>query len=151
MNESYRFSWVHLSDIHFNHGDVAQGLDQQLVLHELRSDIEAFNKHNIPKPEAIFITGDIAFSGNVRKDVEYDNAHRWISLLAEAVNIKEDRIFVVPGNHDVQRNIVQHDKNAARLLESLRSGNEKIDNALEHPDDRALLVSRLKNYIRPVA
>jgi predicted MPP superfamily phosphohydrolase len=147
VNKRYLFSWVQLSDTHFGHGDVAQGLDRQLVLRELHRDIENFKKHKLPRPDAFFITGDIAFSGSILAESEYKDAYEWISGLAEAVNLEAEQIFVVPGNHDVQRDVEQRNRKAARLLESLRSGVEKIDNVLSRPDDKFLLTSRLGNYL----
>jgi hypothetical protein len=42
--DSVIFAWIHLSDIHFGHGDAAHGWDQQLVLAVLRRDVGATTK-----------------------------------------------------------------------------------------------------------
>src|SRR5215217_5599641 len=122
VNQRHLFSWIHLSDTHFGHGDVSQWLDRELVLRELRRDVADFKKHKIPRPHALFITGDVAFSGSVLTETEYESAYKWISELAEATKIESDRIFVVPGNHDVQRNIEQQHNHTAQLLNGIRSG-----------------------------
>ena len=64
------FTWIHLSDFHFGHGDSSHSWDQQLVLKALREDIAALQTQKLPAPDALLVTGDIAFSGGVRKKTE---------------------------------------------------------------------------------
>ena len=54
------FGWIHLSDIHFGHGDASHGWDQDLVMAALRRDIAG--KPAPVRVDAIFVTGDIAFA-----------------------------------------------------------------------------------------
>src|SRR5262245_21507188 len=107
--ESPLFSWIHLSDIHIGHGAAGHGWDQRLVLDCLREDIAQTTQRTVPKPDAIFITGDIGFSGNSRirpeetASREYECAAQWLIDVGKAAGLGSDRIFVVPGNHDVNR------------------------------------------------
>jgi predicted MPP superfamily phosphohydrolase len=141
------FAWVHLSDIHFGHGGPTHGWDQKFVLTELQKDIQSAPGRDVPRPDAIFVTGDLAFSGNVRKTTEYDDVGTWLKDVAKSISVPLDCVFIVPGNHDVQRNIAEDDKNVARLLDALRSGKNTLDTALANPNDRALLVKRCQNYL----
>ena len=142
------FTWIHLSDIHAGHGDGEHAADQQLVLNELLTDIKNAPSRDIPKINSIFVTGDLAFSGNVRSKNEYDRVKDWLAQVANTVGIGSDKIFVVPGNHDVQRNVEEQKNEVHHLLRRLRSGEEKIDNVLTNRRNRALLTKRMQNYLR---
>src|SRR4030095_12006541 len=72
------FTWLHLSDIHFGHGPVSHRWDQKLVLKALSDDLTRLSDRGIPKPDAILITGDIAFSG---AKLEYGEAAIWIEQI----------------------------------------------------------------------
>jgi GNAT superfamily N-acetyltransferase len=52
------------------------------------------------KPDLIFATGDIAFFG---KAAEYELATRFFDDLVDAAALNRGHLFVVPGNHDVDR------------------------------------------------
>jgi len=52
--------------------------------------------------EAILIGGDIAFKGAAE---EYAVALTWIKELAAVAGCPMERVYVVPGNHDVDRNL----------------------------------------------
>lgn len=49
---------------------------------------------------AVLIGGDVAFKGDPQ---EYQVAFTWFNELAEACGCPLERVFVVPGNHDVDR------------------------------------------------
>jgi hypothetical protein len=140
------FRWIHLSDIHVGHGDKSHGWDQELVMDVLRKDIAAQVQKEHAPIDAILVTGDIAFSGAGRSADEYDRARKWFDDVAVAANVDRRRIFVVPGNHDVNRG-ADKDRNTKRLLDDLRSGRDNIDNALHNGGDRALLEGRMKAYL----
>jgi calcineurin-like phosphoesterase family protein len=135
------FTWVHLSDIHIGHGDAAHGWDQRLVLRALRDDLAS--RSGPRRVDAIFVTGDIAFSG---KAEQYAEARAWLDDVGRAVGVGPGRVFVVPGNHDVDR-AVDRDRDIARLLRDLRSGEEPLDTALAHAPDREKLATRMAAYL----
>lgn len=142
------FSWIHLSDLHFGHGDTHHRWDQQLVLDELSQDIpQAIARFGIPAPCAVLVTGDIAFSGASRSADEYESATAFLHSIAAATQLSPAQIFVVPGNHDVQRSA---DKTPAvgRLMRSLRDGNEQIDAIIDSQEERGILAQRQANYQR---
>jgi tetratricopeptide (TPR) repeat protein len=149
--ETPLFSWIHISDIHMGHGNATETWDQTLVLDRLAADIKDQIEHQaVPHPDAILITGDVAFSGDARPDrsgrnTEYNNAAVWLSDIAQHSQLKPNDIFVIPGNHDVQRS-TDKDRSATRLIASIRSGTEQIDDALENAADSALLAGRFANF-----
>lgn len=54
--------------------------------------------------DAIVVTGDIAFKGD---PVEYEVANAWLTELASEAQCDLSRIYVVPGNHDVDRKSIE--------------------------------------------
>ncbi len=54
-------------------------------------------------PDVIFATGDIAHSG---KPTEYQIAETFFNELVAAAHLDRDRLFLIPGNHDVNRDLV---------------------------------------------
>ena len=141
------FTWLHVSDIHFGHGDATHSWDQKLVLSKLLEDLQHRSELDIPVPNAIFITGDIAFSGAVRALDEYDRARDWLNSIADALHLTSRDVFLVPGNHDVQRDIYTKHRDVRRLVDRLRSGEESIDEALEDQGDYDRLSCRLQHYL----
>jgi hypothetical protein len=148
------FSWIHLSDIHFGHGDTEHRWDQKLVLDQLKQDLQKARSAGAPAPEAVFITGDVAFSGAGRSPTEYTDAKQWLDGFAAAANLTAKQIFIVPGNHDVNRGN-DRVRSIKGLLGDLRSGADSteasIDNALKNDDDKAALVKRMQAFLEFVA
>lgn len=148
-SEKTLFSWIHLSDIHFMHGNERHQVDQELVLKALLGDIsKTINnpQRNIPRPDSIFITGDITFSGSVAHKNEYEIAEQWLNDASKVTNLTKNQIFVIPGNHDVQRNIYSSDDDLAMLIDNLRSGQRLIEWALKHDKYYEMLMSRFENF-----
>ena len=83
LGQRHVFSWLHLSDLHFGHGDNSYGWDQKKVLDCLADDVEKALKEwpELPRPDAIMVTGDIAFSGNTRSAHEYSDASVFLRRL----------------------------------------------------------------------
>jgi len=145
-DEEVLFSWLHVSDIHMRHGDASHRWDQRLVLHSLLQDAREHVSRGLLKPNALLVTGDIAFSGADQQADEYDAADTYLSDLAASIGLDRKSTFVVPGNHDVQWS-ADGDRNVKRLLRALRNGDEPLDEALTHADDRALLMRRQARYL----
>jgi hypothetical protein len=144
------FTWLHLSDIHAGHGNVEHQWDQTLVMDSLRRDLLSLRGRNL-NPEAIIVTGDVAFSGGGRsrpgqtENKEYTEAKRWLGQLASEFDISPTRILCVPGNHDVDRS-VDNEPAVAALIARLRDGTELLDDALADATRRELLTRRQRNY-----
>lgn len=150
------FRWIHLSDIHVGHGDKEHGWDQKLVMDVLRKDVAQQAEKGQAPVDAILVTGDIAFSGNGRSSGEYPEARAFFEELARAAGVTRPRgeesvpdlarIFLVPGNHDVDRG-KDRDRGTQRLVASLREGKEKLDGALADGGDRGQLAARMAAYL----
>lgn len=137
------FTWVHLSDLQIgrDHADTTHPWQPRALLRALRDDVAAQSEwHPV---NALFVTGDVAFSG---KPAEYQAARAWLVDLARAVGLGPGRVFVVPGNHDVDRS-ADADADTARLLHDLRGDAGRLGSALAHPPDRDRLSGRMAAYL----
>lgn len=143
-------SWLHLSDLHFGHGTSGHRYNQQRVLAALAEDVRKQVRVGIlTQPDLILITGDIAFSGGdlnrAPVEDEYRHATTWLAALAGSLNVSDEHIVLVPGNHDVQRS-ADCDPATKKLVEDLRGGTRSIDDASEDLADRAHLLTRQAKY-----
>lgn len=91
-----KVTWLHVSDFHIR-GDGAY--DRDVVLRALVKSVEEFSQHDRAS-NLIFATGDIAYSG---KSQEYELATKFFDDLLHATGLEKSHLFVVPGNHDVDR------------------------------------------------
>lgn len=146
MTETRLFTWIHLADLHARPTGAVQPSDNTVLLDALRVDIESQLRQSGATADAIFVAGDIAFTGDTRSGGEYEIAQDWLAKLGAAASVEAQSIFVVPGNHDVQRD-VDRNRGVTRLLTLLRKGEDSIDTALADPGDRALLERRFENYL----
>ncbi|MGB7159798.1 MAG: metallophosphoesterase [Tepidisphaeraceae bacterium] len=89
---------LHLSDIHFGgYGPEWDEDDDQRE--QLLEDVRRLVSTGGPI-EGIVVGGDIAFSG---EPAQYDRARAWLSHLVEICGCREGDVWVVPGNHDIDR------------------------------------------------
>jgi len=70
--------------------------------------------------DAILLVGDVAYSGRAE---EYSAALAWLTELAAAAGCSLNDVFVVPGNHDVDRDVIKRQttvRNAQQAIISAR-------------------------------
>lgn len=95
---------LHLSDIHFRSPQCLRPdtdpdkTFRTRMLQDIRSQVQ-----KLGAVHAILIGGDIAFKAE--KD-EYDAAMTWIEDLLKISRCPIARVYVIPGNHDIDRGIV---------------------------------------------
>lgn len=96
--------FLHISDLHFKAGDrdAATVFAQDVVN---RSLVEAAGSVAREAPlDFIAVTGDVAYSAGA---AEYEVALCFFERLLEATGVPRERLHVVPGNHDVDRQEVR--------------------------------------------
>ena len=93
-----KVTWLHVSDFHIRGGDP---YDRDLVLRALIQSVKSYRERG-RSPDLIFATGDLAYSGQAK---EYEIATRFFDDLLEAASLEKRFLFVVPGNHDVDRDL----------------------------------------------
>lgn len=146
--ETVVWSWLHISDIHFGHGGAENVSDQAFVLAKLVDDLQGHSARAV-SPQAVLITGDVGFTGGKRDPGEYQSALDYMDQVkAKIGNLP---VFVVPGNHDVQR--AETRGFTLRLLEALRAGTTagELDDVLKASDEADLLHARFSGYDEFVA
>lgn len=90
---------LQISDIHWTkrkHWNEDFAGMKSIFLEDLKEYVEADNEIDY-----IFICGDIAFKG-IKE--EYDKALAYIDQICKIANCTREDVFVVPGNHDLNRN-----------------------------------------------
>jgi tetratricopeptide (TPR) repeat protein/predicted phosphodiesterase len=91
--------WLHLSDFHIGRDPQGEMMLFDSILDHVKKEIKEERC-----PDMVFITGDIAFSGKKDQyELFYSNFYsKLFDILKSARNdLCETRIFIVPGNHDV--------------------------------------------------
>ncbi len=95
-------TWLHLSDFHFG---ATKNWRQDRVLNALIRDLPQNLEKAGLKPNLVFVTGDIAHSGQPE---EYAAAEQRFRKISKLLGLQPSRHwFVVPGNHDVARNRIE--------------------------------------------
>jgi predicted phosphodiesterase len=97
-----KLTWLHLSDWH----QKGQDFDRQVVRDALIRDIRQRSEidPNLAQIDFVIFSGDLAFSG---QSEEYEAARAYLlDPVLEATGLKAKQVFFVPGNHDMDRDIV---------------------------------------------
>ena len=143
-------TWLHLSDLHLT--EAASSKDRA-HFDRLLDDIRTICRSETFWPDVVFFTGDVAFSA---QRSQYELAAQWFDEVLEACSLtnRRDRLFVIPGNHDVDRNIVNRShmslKQHVTWAEDLLSTREckDVDDFLKCELDRKWDFEKFVNYGR---
>lgn len=92
--------WLHISDLHFNNDDMSTIA--------LREELPSFLTRNNITCDYVFCTGDIR-TANANPNHFTDEAANYLICICQAVGVTSDRLFIVPGNHDVDREALGRD------------------------------------------
>ena len=130
-------TWLHISDLQFSS---SRTYDANVVLQALLGDIEKRIEWYNLRPNFITVTGDIAFAG---KPVEYDLARQFFDELLYSTTLNKSRLFLIPGNHDVDRDLVSQ---GARNIGDTLTDRENVNAILSSPGDRQLMFARFGGY-----
>lgn len=140
---------LHISDIHFKHPVCQTDEDPDLYF---RTELTAHASEQIRElsdVDVILVTGDIAFRGI---DHEYDAATKWLEALATAVGCNKRRIYVIPGNHDVDQSSFTTNPNANDLVRRIEqekrnaSRETALQTALECDDTNQHVFASISAY-----
>src|SRR3990172_9386012 len=123
---------LHISDLHIKNDETVDNNFRDLLIAKVKTDISnGFN------PEIVVVSGDIAFSG---KHSEYEKARVFFDNLLSAMNLPKDRLFIVPGNHDV--NLSKYRPYDVPVYETM----DELNRELENEDFRADLIKGMDEY-----
>ena len=131
-------SWLHISDIHLSE---SAEWSQDVVLTAMCEQIKDQRAQGVTA-DFILLTGDIAFSG---KSEEYTLASAFLDALCSASGVTKERVYCIPGNHDIDRGRQRLCFCGARA--TLRDPS-RVDAILEGGEDLETLLQRQENYRR---
>jgi predicted phosphodiesterase len=129
--------WLHISDFHVGKDNYGQRQIFKYVLDDVESRIAS-----AVGPDFVFITGDIANRG-LLTEYEYF-IDGFVYPLMELMGDNAERIFIIPGNHDVDRN--QAKAVQAHTVLSKVSG--LLDPTPEGSRERKILLPRFKDFVQ---
>ena len=138
---------AHLSDIHFKNEDKLIGINADDNMREdvVRELIKLTNEYG--ELNALVVSGDIAYSG--KKD-EFLIARKWLYSILERTRSLNAKIIVCPGNHDIDRDVLNdaildmHDK--VRSERDIEKRQGLLFSRLKDERSRELLMASLENY-----
>ena len=132
-------TWLHISDLHWRE---SSEYEATTVLQELLRDLADRSKigKTLGEIDMIFATGDIAYSS---RPEEYALARRFFNDLLRTLNVPRSRLFIVPGNHDVDRGVISAE--ARKLTEKL-TDRIVVTELLADEAGRATVMRRLHRY-----
>jgi predicted MPP superfamily phosphohydrolase len=125
--------FLHVSDFHLRSALVSR-YEQDRVLDGLIRFLER-DRTEFPL-ELVFVTGDLAQSGQAE---EYEQVVKLLRQLLDVTGVPPARMFVVPGNHDVDRKV-------GRWLLRTLDGDEQAIAFFEEPDGRDFHRRKLEAY-----
>lgn len=132
-----KVTWLHISDLHLR---PLQAYDSDMVLKKLLEDVEKCIKNDSLHPDFIILSGDISYSS---KPEEYELARGFLDKLLEISGLDKDRIFIVPGNHDVDRDSITP---GARVMTDGIDSRDSVNKILDNGVDREFIFKRFINY-----
>lgn len=130
--------WLHLSDLHFL--DQHAWRDSQ-PLKTLIEDLHALLKSGL-RVDLVLCTGDIGFGETKTEPLaeQYADAKAFFDKVLEACKLSNDRLFLVPGNHDIDRSKVlksqtewfrSSERNPTQINQNFRDSDAEIKQAME--------------------
>jgi 3',5'-cyclic AMP phosphodiesterase CpdA len=100
MPDHSLLSILHISDFHFTR---RRKREQEIVVDALIKDLEILCIGH-RRPDIVMFTGDLVHAAS---DDEHDEAYDFLLARVEAATgCSDERVFIVPGNHDLARNVV---------------------------------------------
>ncbi|CAK6716979.1 putative calcineurin-like phosphoesterase [Vibrio harveyi] len=139
-----------MSDIHFRAPDCSDpDTDPNRSIRDLlEMDVVDFVGKDGKNIDAILITGDIAFAC---QEQEYAAAADWIDDLCASTGCESQSVYLVPGNHDIDRS--QAKSNMAKAIRSQITKHEdhrlvskELSEYLKEEETGNIILSPMKNY-----
>lgn len=153
---SSSLTWLHISDIHFNQKNEWR---DSTTREELLSFLKGvFKEGRVLFPDYIFCTGDIAFGHSSKSsiDEQYTQAREFFDGLLDICGghdgaLSRSRLYVVPGNHDVNRDLINQDAQMTlnQWAGASNSHCQKINQRFEDKSKEFIdTIQRLENFSR---
>src|SRR5215208_684358 len=111
-----------IADIHFQYPICNTQMDPDRPFRTMLIKDAGTLTKKLGAVDAILVCGDIAFAGLKE---EYEAALEWLTELSEACQCSLDRVFVVPGNHDVDRNVIRGSASVRNVQAAISTSTNK--------------------------
>lgn len=89
-----QYRWLHLSDLH----SISSGIRTAIMREALIDELKYISQQK--RFDFIVITGDIS-----DKNTGYNDARILICKIIDALNVPSEKVFIIPGNHDLNRSV----------------------------------------------
>jgi predicted phosphodiesterase len=137
---------LHVSDIHFGQEKRGERTHLDDVREQLVADVAALLGDS-KALDIVLISGDVAYSG---KRHEYDRAVAWLDQLISVGRCDENAIFTIPGNHDVDVDLIS--LSAKQVHTQLRNSSPETVKHLLHDytaerDEVNSIFPKLRTYV----
>ena len=124
---------LHISDVHICKNN-AEKISELVTL--LKADIDNLQKDNQIQVELLCVTGDLINSGD-NSNEELDMVmERLLTPLMEFLNIPEEHVYIVPGNHEVKRSAISQVFETG--LKTMLTSEESINKFIEEIDSNPI-------------
>lgn len=136
-----KLTWLHISDIHFFRSTEWRDSKSRSTLLDFLASV--FLQNSSLRPDFIFCTGDIAY-GDMPTSSLSDQLGSSKSFFSDLLHIcgqdtqplPRERLFVVPGNHDVDRNNINIDAQSALAILAQQS-DDHVETINQRVNDRS--------------
>lgn len=144
-----KLRFIHLSDIHFSFRVPGIGFDpDEDIRNELVNDVQR-RCAELGPTTAVLVSGDIAYAG---KKAEYESAAVWLDAVSDAAGCAPDAVYVCPGNHDVDQQVIRDNfmiadgQEAIRREADLQAREKGLMDRLSQPVARDLFYAPIREY-----
>ena len=143
MSDQTLFTILHISDFHFSK---RKQREQGLIVDALEKDLKTLCIGH-RKPDLIVFTGDLVQAAGT--DLHDDAYDFLIDRVSKATRCSDERIFVVPGNHDLSLAGLEKYKAETREWRSIIGSNEetqRFNELYESKSFEASINEKFSNY-----
>ncbi|MBU9190305.1 metallophosphoesterase [Burkholderia gladioli] len=130
---------LHLSDLHLMNGLYE---DQRVVLDALFEDLKT-QRNAIGPADAVLFSGDLIGKGTFSPDTTESLRQKFFSPILQSSGAPDDRVFMVPGNHDVEQS--KRSRLAKLAIENLKSIDD-VNGTLDDPSSVSALSTAFENF-----
>ena len=137
---------LHLSDLHW---DTTKANDSKIVVEALLRDLATTKGSKLISPDILVFSGDLVNAGG--DENEFNEA--FLALIQPALDILQlglEQVAIVPGNHDIDRDIVRDarfiDNGLLNTLSSVDTVNRFVDDLNAGKPSAKVALDRLSNY-----
>jgi predicted phosphodiesterase len=124
---------LNIADIHFNYPLCSTVMDPDRPYRTMLIQDARAKAATLGPVDAILLCGDIAYRG-LRE--EYEAALEWLRTLCDATRCSLERVFVVPGNHDVDRSVIRGSASVRNVQSAIAAAQNKENELFQQFNDQ---------------